>query len=149
MRTTNFDAIAAAAPLDRSASVVRDGSGDAYEGKVPSWHEHWTAPPLPEGRFSGRNGGDDLTGVRFGRGMVVVRYHRSHRNGAQWLVRCPCGDYELRRSKAVRSADDEHVCQACDWFRHVQYQRDAERKGKTAAIADAARLDQLATGRTA
>lgn len=145
MRTTNFDAIAAASPLDRQASVVRDGSGDTFEGKVPEWHAHWKAPPLREGSFHPGAHGMDMTGVRFGRGMVVVRYHKSHnRGGAQWLVKCSCGDYELRRTSAIRNSKPDHACQACDWFGHVLIQRERERKGLITAKADGARLDDLA-----
>ena len=146
MRTTNFDSLATAAPLTRSASAVRDGSGDHYEGRVPTWHAHWKAPPLPEGTFSAGPSGMDLAGLEFGQGMRVVRYHRPHptQRGAQWLVRCSCGDYELRSTKAITSAAVDHVCQACDWFRHVKWQADSARKGMTVAAADAARLDRLA-----
>lgn len=150
MRTTNFDVIAASAPLNREASVVRDGSGDQYEGKAPEYHAHWKAPPLPEDQFRPETGGEDMTGVRFGR-MVVVRYHRRHPRlrVAQWLVRCACGDYELRRTRAIKAAQEDHKCQVCDWFTHVQFQRDAERRGRTSAAADAIRLDQLAQGKAA
>lgn len=145
MKTTNFDFIAAAAPLNRTASIVRDGTGDTYDGRVPSWHAHWKAPPLPEGVFNRQSGGQDLSGHEFGQGMRVIRYHRRHKKtGAQWLVRCACGDYELRSTKAIRAAKDTHVCQSCDWFQHVKWVAENERRGRTVAAADAAILDSLA-----
>lgn len=144
MRTTNFDAIAAATPLNRTASTVRDGSGDQYEGKVPDWHAHWKAPPLPESNLRTESGAVDLAGLAFGQGMRVIRYHRSRSKSAQWLVRCSCGDYELRSTRAIKSAAPTHVCQACDWFQHVKWQAQNERRGRTVAAADAAILDGLA-----
>lgn len=142
MRTTNFDAIATAAPLDRQASVVRDASGDLFEGKVPIWHVHWTAPPLPEGsrpRFC-----PDMTGAKAGR-LTVVRYHRSHpKKGAQWLVRCVCGDYELRCTAALKTPHPDHKCEACAYFEKAKRWREEGRAGLTTAKADGQRLDDLA-----
>lgn len=145
MRVSNFERLAGAVPLNGTAAAVRDGSGEHYEGRVPSWHAHWKAPPLPEGRFDARFGGEDLTGREFGKGMRVIRYHRSRSGlGAQWLVRCSCGDYELRATKAIRTAKPDHACQACDWFEHVKWKAAHERAGRTVAANDAARLDELA-----
>lgn len=142
MRTTNFDAIGIATPLNREASVVRDGSGETFVGKVPSWHDHWTAPPIPEGRRPDDK--EDLTGRAFGR-LTVIRYHKTHKkDGSRWLVRCTCGDYELRRSRTIRDAAEDAMCAACGYFEHVKVARERERKGLTAGSADAARLDQLA-----
>ncbi len=142
MRTTNFDAIATSAPLDRQASVVRDGSGDSFDGRVPDWHSHWKAPPLPEAIRPANC--PDLSGTRAGR-LTVIRYHgRNPKKGSKWLVRCTCGDYEIRYAPAIKRASEDHKCQACDWFTHVQFVRQNERRGITSAGADAARLDDLA-----
>jgi len=64
----------------------------------------------------------DLAGERFGR-LSVVRYHRSKKaKGSQWLVRCVCGDFELRSTRALRSDAEDLACQDCrkvDYLRHL------------------------------
>lgn len=123
MRTMNFDAIATAAPLNREASVVRDGSGDLYDAPVPEFHAHWSDPPLPT--RDRPPAAPPLEGTRFGR-MTVVRYHCAHKNnGAQWLCRCACGDYELRQTPAIKRLagghDPDHSCAKCRWLRVIQH----------------------------
>lgn len=113
MRTTNFDALAASSPLDRNASIVRDGSGDLWSAKIPEHHQHWKTPQPIQPRIPGNM--PNYTGVDFGR-LKVIGYHGDGR----WLVRCACGDYELRRTKAIRhrdrpqeQPDDEAMCWEC------------------------------------
>lgn len=120
MRTTNFDSIAASVPVDGTAVNVVS-RGEHYEGRVPAWHLHWKAPPLAIDEKP--HNAENLEGVRFGLMQVVRFYSRSygHPKGCRWVVRCNCGDYEVRRTAAIKKADTEHRCQACDWVRHVQY----------------------------
>lgn len=151
MRTTNFDAIAASAPLNRQASVVRDGSGDLYDPALPDGTEHWKAPPLPEAVMPPDT--VDLSGRKVGR-CTVVRYHRPHPTqksvGAQWLIRCVCGDYELMSGRAIKASKaSNHVCRSCNAFVHALHQRQNERRGVRTAVADAARLDEIAKGEVA
>jgi hypothetical protein len=114
MRTSNFEALATAAPLNREASVVRDGSGDTWTQTIPEQMDHWTAPPLP---LSPRPDNiEDLTGKVFGR-LTVIRFHGS-REGKHarpvWLVRCLCGDYETRRHKTLqKAANPDDACLIC------------------------------------
>lgn len=152
VRTTNFDAIAAAAPLNREASTVRDGSGDIWsEPDVSGGQLHWKEPPQPlEARPKGVG---DISGAKYGR-LTVVRYHG--RSGVStpvrvWLVRCACGDYEVRREKSIIRALQgdtppvtEHSCRVCE---HVQIlQLKARSKStKKRRRQDAGFLDRLAT----
>jgi hypothetical protein len=148
MRTMNFDAIATAAPLNREASVVRDGSGEIWDGKVPSFHAHWDAPPLPEAPRPLQ--APPLEGTSFGR-MIVIRYHRAHKkNGAQWLCRCTCGAYELRNTPAVRRLaagnagnEEDHCCAKCDWLRHIKFKARSPQTAETRA-AELAGFERLA-----
>jgi hypothetical protein len=147
MRTTDFDALAASAPLNREAATVRDGSGDRWDGKVPSFHAHWDAPPLPEHERPCDL--PDMAGLRFGR-MTVIRFHRRRKYGAQWLVRCTCGGYELRKTSAIKAliagttgATEEHCCAKCDWLRHVQH-RAARASTAENRAAELAGFDRLA-----
>lgn len=146
IRTMNFDAVGAAAPLDRQASVVRDGSGDLWDATIPPHHQHWDAPPLAE---AGRPASAaDLTGRQMGR-MIAVRYHRSHpKHGAQWLMRCVCGSYELRRAKAIQTnTDDDHCCWVCNRV-NVLRKRGAAANSAARRQADESLLDRLANPQT-
>lgn len=142
MRTMDFDRIATAAPLDRQASVARDGSGDLWQAKVPEWHAHWNAPPLAERPMPPQT--PDLSGRKFGR-LTVIRYHRAHKHkGAQWLVRCTCGAYELRCTAVIKAeANPDHCCQACDWLKHINWRRNGSNTAETRK-ADEALLDSFA-----
>ncbi len=113
MRVTNWDAVATSAPLDRQASIVRDGSGDTWDHEVHPQIDHWKAPPLPLAKKP--DALEDLTGKRWGR-LVVVRFHgkREGKNAPLcWLVRCACGDYETRRYATALKATPEDACVIC------------------------------------
>lgn len=144
LRTTNFDAIAAAAPLDARASAVRDGGGDHWTATLPADVEHWSAPPLPEDERP--RDVADISGLVVGR-LTVVRYHRTRPSGgrrSRWLVRCQCGDYELRKTRAVTNAKhpDQMMCFACQ---AVETLRNAGRRDTAADRAeDQALFDRLA-----
>lgn len=145
MRTTNWDAIVTAAPLDAQASAVRDGSGEIYEPPINSAAQaHWKAPP-PALKALGK-GHPDLAGHRFGR-FTVVRFHgaTSKNNPVPtWLVRCACGDYELRRTKTVmKPGDPDDCCLECRAVRLLQKRAAMpnNRKGRRRAEA---LLDRLA-----
>lgn len=124
-RTVNYDALAASTPINRGAALARDGGGVQFELQLPNHIEHWTAPPLPE-----RNPSRDLPrleGTVFGDGMRVVRYHGRRWDGARWLVRCACGDFELRSTKAVRTAQADHRCAVCSQTRSQRVTLDRDR----------------------
>ncbi|MBP7704178.1 MAG: hypothetical protein KA105_02695 [Caulobacter sp.] len=114
IKTTDFDAIATSAPLDRQASIVRDGSGDHYVAPMPDHQAHWSAPPLP---LAPRPADvEDLTGRTLGQ-LTVIRYHGRIGSGSRWLVRCSCGDYELRKTRVIvrqHSAGSGGRCRVCD-----------------------------------
>lgn len=146
IRTTNFDAVAAAAPLNREASTVRDGSGDLWEPKIKATTKHWNAPPPPEAERPEDR--PDLSGRVIDR-LTVIRYH-GPRKGGFWLVRCACGDYELRRSKFIenpppRSGEQVHACAACDYLHHIRWKaKNHAVAGRQRMRADEALLDRLA-----
>lgn len=122
LRTMNFDAIAAAAPLNREASSVRDGSGEGWQDRHnPSGQAHWKAPPPSIEAL--KPGAADFTGQRFGR-LTAVRFFgaTSKKNPeACWLVKCACGDYELRRVKTLRrAADPDDCCMECKATKALQ-----------------------------
>lgn len=54
----------------------------------------------------------DLTGKVFGRLMVVGLFDSPRK--IRWVVRCVCGSYELRRSRALRvSLPEKLMCSSC------------------------------------
>lgn len=142
MRTMNFDAIAAAAPLDRQASTVRDGSGDLWAPPEEEGRLHWKAPPVPTAERP--ENAEDLTGLPFGRGMKVIAYFGSIKGNARWIVRCACGDYELRRAKAIKNATPDHCCHDCNYLQHMLVIARSRPNTKAARADDSTRLDQLA-----
>lgn len=144
VRTTNFDAVAASAPLDRQASVIRDGSGEVWEAKICPSILHFKAPPQQVSRKP-RNKAD-LTGRVYGR-LTVVRYHTTSGAGRGiWLLRCVCGDYELRRGEKIREYVGDVCCAACRSLDRLRASTSAVGPTKAQRTSDAARLDRLAEG---
>jgi len=52
----------------------------------------------------------DLTGDRFGRFKVIGL---SADKAKRWVVRCSCGNYELRTSKCIISNQPDQMCIKC------------------------------------
>ena len=143
MRTSNWDRVITSAPLDAKAATVRDSESiDHWEAKVADTQPRWFAPPLPVKPRP--DAVPDLSGVRFGR-MVVVRYHDNHpKVGSKWLCRCSCGYYETRKTKAITAnKNTDHSCSACNYIGHIAYVQSSNRS----RAADAALLDRLAKPR--
>ena len=111
MKTVDYDALAASAPLNRDAALARDGRGEQYQAKLRPGARHWEAPPptrpIPADVA-------DLTGVKIGR-LTVVGYLGRIGGHARWLVRCVCGDYEARRRRAIVDPrpDADNCCEEC------------------------------------
>lgn len=153
MKTTDFNRIGLAAPLDAKAATVRDGVGEHWEpkGLDPTNTQHWKAPPPPEGRLP--PGAPDLTGVKIGR-LTVVRFHAlvgvrswSGRDRRKWLVRCVCGDYETRSCKKIRenaASGFDACCQHCDALRRLQ-ERTSRPPSKKDRKKSAQLLERLAS----
>lgn len=59
-----------------------------------------------------------LTGVRFGR-FTVVGMHGTIRG--VWVVRCACGDYEVRTAKAIRNPNN--FGDRCTLCRNAAFQK--------------------------
>jgi hypothetical protein len=145
IRTMDFDAVAAAAPLDKTASVVRDSSGDLWDAKIhPSLGPHWKAPPEPIGKRP--HGLPDLTGRAFGRFTVYRYYGKADGKNAEpkWIVRCQCGDYEARRTDSIlKNTNPDACCWACEQV-NVLRRRAAMPNTMKARAKSAAMLEKLA-----
>jgi hypothetical protein len=139
----NFDAVAAASPLNREASTVRDGSGDLYEVTVPAHVEHYTAPPKP--MMPCPSDVEDLTGFRRGR-FTVVRFHHPCKDGGKWLVRCTCGDYEVRRAKALKNGLEQDLSCYCCLRTDTLRKRGSTQNTRARRRQDEQMLDRLSRG---
>ena len=140
MKTTDFDALATSAPVNRDAAVARDGSGDNYEPKVTQPARlHWDAPPrlMPLPKEA-----ENLAGRKMGR-LTVIGYFGSHHKdrGSRWVVRCLCGGYEVRTSKAIRNpANKLDCCWKCHHLADIQKSVEFLRTGKNQETAKYLRL---------
>jgi len=73
---------------------------------------HWElCPPLAPPEWQERN----LTGHQFGRLTVVGKIRKDWScPKARWVVRCACGDFEVRKSKSILNpANDQDCCHHC------------------------------------
>ena len=129
MKTTDWDALAAGAPVNAAADAVTTGRGNRHfepAMKPHSGHFHSHAPPKMRPRREltteiSRQKHDELVGKRINRLIVVglavpLSDSRTARRYAQWVVRCDCGMYETRKSKALRNPNPRPLhsqCRAC------------------------------------
>lgn len=116
-------------PVDRLASIVtsptpkwakpitsKRGSQDDFREQI-SWvlrHPSVSAPSNVK----------DWTGVKLGRISVVAYSHARRLNDGDirhyWVVRCSCGEYEMRRSESLAKLSPHQMCKKCEkneWLR--------------------------------
>lgn len=147
----DFDRIASSAPLNRDASVVRDGSGDLWEAKIPETVNRWIAPPPIKSLASlgeiGQAMARELIGRRCGRLTVLGIWAETNpKKNSVWVVRCDCGYYEGRKAKALRGAFAHQLaCTACDALESLR-KRAAQPNTAANRAASAKMLDKLAKG---
>jgi hypothetical protein len=149
MRTTDFDAIATAAPLNREASTVRDGSGDQWTPTIPATVLHWRDLPAlrpPQSlSLQGRQALADMQGTRFGRLTVIGLLDKEHSSApATWVCRCVCGAYEGRRMKALQSGKAVmcHECRAVEEIRATKTNTPAYRRQSEQLLSRLARRER-------
>lgn len=116
MRIVNYDALAASTPLNRDAAIARDGRGTHYCVQPPANRVHSDLPlALREiGPEMLACGFVDLRGIKFGR-MTVVGL--SADIAKRWVVRCACGQYEVRKSATIKALDRtaaQGMCFVCE-----------------------------------
>jgi hypothetical protein len=131
LRTTDFDRIASSAPLNTTASVVRDSPGEHWSPQPKDDRIH-SDVPIPCARLPA--GAADLTGLRTGR-LVIIGYHsRRKKNGRMWVVRCQCGAYEVRKASKLTAerppGAPELTCMDCEALRHAQQAQHAAVTGR-------------------
>lgn len=134
IRTSNWDAIAAAVPSDQTAGRVVGQSQAEDEFAPPPGVFH--SPDRPslmareeirgpsDGEVSrARENYDKWVGLRIDR-ITIVGLDAGYRTSAdklRWVVRCDCGIYEHRKTRALGRAiahaengrAEEYACRAC------------------------------------
>lgn len=110
-----FEKIAASIPQNATAAKVT-AKGVHWEPEY-NMAKHWhsdTLPPMRKIPPDTAKSCADLPGKRFGRLTVIGLSDRTTKNGALWVVRCACGDYEHRKATAVRNPDNsDDMCRKC------------------------------------
>lgn len=125
-----------AIPKDITAAKVVFVNGVRYEVEIPKSVRHYdVCPPIRPFNKALINDPNhvDYTGVRFGRFTVIgmaedyakrmIRradnntgkiVHKVRERGAcMWVVRCDCGQFELRRTSVIKAASIKERCFVC------------------------------------
>lgn len=138
----DFDVIAPLMPFDKTASQV-SARGESFEYTLPETVLH-SETPIETRQATHREKYDplfvDLTGVKGGRLTVIGIAASSMPDKRQWVVRCQCGDYEVRRAKIIKGwlTDDFNghaMCHECGYTQKLLRGQHNEKKAAAAAQA--------------
>jgi hypothetical protein len=102
-----FDRIITSSPVNATAGrVMSRGEHWEPEGQLPPGLKHWKSPPQMRAFQTGGSNGAaiDFTGRTFGRFTVLGLWSEQASDGARWICRCVCGDYEARSAKTIKAA---------------------------------------------
>lgn len=105
-------------PRDITAKKVVFDVGDHYKPSVKSTSFLYSTDPLPmknvEAYMRASNGFQDLTGQKKGYFTVLGLFDTHGYN--KWVVRCSCGNQEMRRATSwhkITDQVDQNRCQSC------------------------------------
>jgi hypothetical protein len=119
------DRIVTSKPLNKTAALVT-GKGVHWEPRKKIVNE-WDVSsdvPLPTRDFPKTSDPvSNLTGLRVGRLEVkgLSANHTQSKTGAAWVVRCTCGQYEIRRTKFLKTGDPERaMCIRCNYIAELK-----------------------------
>lgn len=140
MGRDTFDAVLAARPQSATAGRVTS-KGAHWTPDVDRGPKlHWSAPPPMQAFRAVHEGKRDLTGLQVGRLTVIGVLADSVPGRSRWVVRCRCGDFEVRRHKTLRKTalrgsrlgpdgQTNDRCDNCAALQaiHFKYQRDGAR----------------------
>ena len=126
MKTVDLSRIIASKPANKGVAMAMSGGAhfDDTVGMSPG-QRHFEAPcPLVDPcDYPVAPSFADLRGYRMGRVIVIGLTTGITSSGgkALWLVRCECGDYEVRTSKAIKAnACPDHCCGECSYNRKIK-----------------------------
>lgn len=120
-----------ATPINRVARRTTVAKGEHYDfdcTEVDPTGKHWKSPPplRPLPRLA-----ENLKGITFGRLTVIGVYGNHPKKGTSWVVRCTCGDYEIRYKRAIKNPDNnEDRCGNCNQLKMMQEKRENTRVRK-------------------
>lgn len=119
-RVTLWEKLPATTPLNKTAAKVVSQRGDHYNPDVNySGHWHADAPPRMRKIPARSKAAAKMIGHRTGRLKVVGLYAGKT---SKWVVRCSCGDYELRTARALRNPHNKNdKCQNCHHLGRVKH----------------------------
>ncbi|WP_168169281.1 hypothetical protein [Kushneria phosphatilytica] len=113
-------------PINKTAARVLS-PGEAYTPQTRALMPRWKMPPQTRVVPSGM---PNLTGMKRGR-MTVIGLLADESKKAKWVVRCVCGWYETRSSKAIRNPKNmQERCQECRHLAYLQRNETWRRTGK-------------------
>jgi hypothetical protein len=103
-----------------AANAIKGGCGHDVTMKPAEHHQAWDtppkmcAPPADAPNYVGRVL-DRLTVI----GWLAEPSQR--KNSARWVVRCSCGQYEARKSRAFNQAvERQAMCRRCERLEYVK-----------------------------
>lgn len=129
MKTTDWSAVTASAPINKEAAVARDGSGDQFNSikRICQIHSRECLPTIPCPKNK-----KNLTGKKRDR-LTVIGLYAGEDNpkaveskGSLWVCKCVCGAYVTRRQHKL--AKDTTTIDACDECRQLEYLKHVERR---------------------
>lgn len=147
LRTTNWDAVITSSPLDKQASIVRDGRGSGVEVTIEN--SFTEQPPVRDFRDFFGKPEDDLRDQRFNY-LTVLGLAEKRKN---WVCKCDCGRFAHFTTKGLRALAERNraKCGECDYLerlRNGEIPSDAQRlilrNEKQARANDLAAFDAAA-----
>lgn len=120
-------------PVNRNAArVIKDGVNYSLSHKANVLYQRTPLPTQkPSKEQLNHSNFFDLTGERRGRLTVLGQLLG---NARWWVCRCDCGNYTLRRAKAVKNKNNEQ--DRCDECRHLAYMKREEHFRRTGKNRD-------------
>ncbi len=110
--------IYSSAPINKTAAIVT-GAGEHYTPNKKIQTGDSDFPIKSRNPNSSEKASDnftDLTGVKYGRFTVIGISAEHH---GKWVVRCVCGVYTTRKTKAIKNKNNNlDRCEAC---RHAMF----------------------------
>jgi hypothetical protein len=146
MAESVFEKLAGRVAVNKQSAQSAFGSGTHYAPTIKYNGYHSDVPPTMK---PPPPDGPDFRGRAFGRFVVIGLMDAPRRNkGARWVVRCKCGMYETRVTKAICNPVNNTVDRCAD-CRNLENLKQLSRRATLGdKRADAIRDELRAKGET-